>query len=289
MKCPTLRQMRIFVAVAESESLSMAGRSLNLTPATLSDALRDLEAILGKEVFDRSGRRLRLSPLGVTMLPYAKRILRDMDHVMQRYGKQSILMIAASVTVGNYILPSCISRFLSNRNGCEIIVDVRNTDAVIELLLDHKVEAGFVEGKVAHADLDVQAWRTDPLVIVAAPDHPLAHSSNIEDIARAPWVLREHGSGTRQSFDAVTETWPVKPYAMLTVGGNELLKSSVKSGLGLGCLSRSAVLSEIGRGELVVIDAPGTPIDRTLSIVVHNKIEPRDFLKTFMESCRSSS
>lgn len=285
MRAPTLRQMRIFTTVGEHGSLATAGRTLGLSPATLSDAIRDLECSLGKEVFDRSGRALRLSSVGKAFLPDANRILREMDLLMQRYSRSQILRIGASVTVGNYILPPIISDY-SLRNGTiEMIVQIRNTEDILKLLLHHDIEAAVVEGLVSDPDLEVRAWRNDPLVIVAAPAHPLACSTDLGELARGRWIAREHGSGTRQSFDAIAAGWPSAPRVALTVSGNEILKTAVKQQVGLGCISRSAVDAEVVRGELVIVPMPGTPIMRTLSIVQRRKSRPQDALMRFLDQC----
>lgn len=288
MRSLTLRQMRIFVAVGEQENLAAAGRTLGLSAATLSDALRDVEAMLGKAMFDRPGRRLRLSPAGKALLPDAKKILRDMDAMMQRHGRLPILRIGASVTVGNYILPPMLSDFSIRHPDIEIVVQIRNTDDIVRLLLEHEIEAAIIEGRVAHPDLTVLVWRHDPLVIIAAPDHPLAEMNDIAALADAHWILREHGSGTRQSFDAAAAEWSSPPRVLLTVGGNELLKTAVIRGVGLGCISKSAVLSEIQRGELVLVPIQNTLIERTLRIVHRVEKAPEGNLRAFLSECMNS-
>lgn len=284
----TLRQMRIFCAVGDHRTLAAAGRVLGLSPATISDALRDLEAALGKLLFDRSRRNLRLSSTGKAMLPDAKKLLRDADRVMQRHGRRSVLRIGASVTVGNYILPPLLSEF-SNRNPeTEIIVEIRNTDDIVGLLLDHDIELAVVEGLVAHPDLLVSPWRKDPLVVIAAPDHALAGATDAARLFEASWVLREHGSGTRQTFDIATAKWAGAPQVALTVGGNELLKVAVRRGVGLGCLSASAVAGEVERGELVIVPVRLKAMERTLSIVQRTRDTPHRIARTFIEACSAS-
>jgi len=281
----TFRQLKIFATVGDQENLTAAGRILGLSAATLSDAIRDLEGTLGKELFDRSSRRLRLSSEGRAMLPDAKKLLRDAEALALRHGSRSVLYIGASVTVGNYILPPLLSEFALSNPQTEIIVQIRNTEDIVNLVAEHEIEAAIVEGRVSDAGLDTLIWRRDPLVIIAAPDNPLAAATDLVELMSASWVLREHGSGTRQAFEAAVADWPAPPHVRMTVGGNELLKTAVMRGVGLSCIAASAVAAEVRRGELVIVPLKGVSIERTLSIVRRANSRTRPILQEFLDLC----
>jgi DNA-binding transcriptional LysR family regulator len=283
----TFRQLKIFTTVGDQENLAAAGRILGLSAATLSDAIRDLEAALGKEMFDRSSRKLRLSSDGRALLPDAKRVVREAEALALRHGSRSALRIGASVTVGNYILPPLLSDFALAHPNIEVTVQIRNTDDIVRLVAEHDVEAAIVEGRVADPGLDVQVWRKDPLVIVASPEHPLANATDLADLRPAAWILREHGSGTRQSFEAAVADWPTPPHVLMTVGGNELLKTAVMRGAGLSCIAASAVAAEIRRGDLVIVPLKNVLIQRTLSIVQRRKARTSAILRQFLDLCLS--
>ncbi len=263
----TLRQLRIFVAVADQESLAGAGRLLHLSQATVSEALRDLEVVIGQTLFDRTGRKLKLSVEGRALLPDARQLLRDTEAVYRRHSGRRRLALGASVTAGNYVLPPLIAAMAREDPDLDISVTIRNTEAVVRLMLERDVEAAIVEGRVAHPHLEVRPWRRDELAIVVPSDHALASGADVEALAQASWVLREQGSGTRESFDAAAAGWPQAPRIVLTVGGNELLKAAVAEGIGVGCLSRAAVAAELARGELVEVQTGAPSIARTLSLV----------------------
>lgn len=285
MRHLTLRQLKIFATVGDQENLAAAGRLLRLSAATLSDAIRDLEAALGKEMFDRSSRKLRLSPDGRALLPDAKKLLREAEALALRHGSRSVLCIGASVTVGNYILPPLLSDFALAHPTTEITVQIRNTDDIIHLVAEHEIEAAIVEGRVTHGAVDSIVWRRDPLVIIAAPGHELATATDLAELSESSWVLREHGSGTRQSFEAAAADWSSPPHVAMTVGGNELLKTAVMRGVGLSCIAASAVAAEVRRGELVIVPLKGVSIERTLSIVQPVKGRTRPILQSFLDRC----
>src|SRR5690606_23000173 len=130
------------------------------------------------------------------------------------------------------------------------------------------------EGRAAHPELETLAWKEDELAVIAAPGHVLAAGASTVELSQARWVLREAGSGTRESFDAAAKEWPGPPKVVMTAGGNEFIKQAVAAGHGLGCLSRAAVQAEVERGELALVPTPRPPMVRTLTFV-----RRRDFIE----------
>ncbi|SFM49970.1 DNA-binding transcriptional regulator, LysR family [Bradyrhizobium sp. Rc3b] len=285
MRHLTFRQLNIFATVGDHENLAAAGRILGLSAATLSDAIRDVEAALGKEMFDRSSRKMRLSADGRALLPDAKKLVREAHALTLRHRSRSVLCIGASTTVGNYILPPLLDDFALRHPQTEITVQVRNTDDVVNLVAEHAVDAAIVEGRVTDSSLDVRVWRRDSLVIIAAPDHPLARSTDPAALGEAKWILREHGSSTRRSFETAVADWPVEPCVLMTVGSNELLKAAVMRGLGLSCVAASAVAAEVRRGELDIVPLNGVSFQQTLSIVQRTNKRSSSIVEEFLDLC----
>lgn len=281
----TLRQLRLFTSAARHPSLAAACRTLNLSQATLSEALRDLEAALGLTLFDRQGRRLRLNPTGRGFLIDVERLLGEADDMARRYGGGGRLTIGASVTVGNYMLGDILDALRRRRPGIGLSVVIRNTQEMAQAVLARQVDVALVEGAVGHPDLQVRDWRRDPLVVIAAPDHPLAAGATVEDLADAEWVLREVGSGARENFDAAAKAWPRPARVAMEVGGNELLKSIVRSGAALGCLSESAVRGEVRRRELAIVPTGSFAMIRTIRIVTPAGVGPSEAVAAFLEAC----
>lgn len=280
----TLRQLNIFVAVAERKSLAAAGRHLRLSQATLSEALRSLEGNLGKMLFDRTNRRLQLTPSGRAFLKDAKSLLASSEALFHRYAGRAMLLCGASVTVGNYILPPVLISLCETHPELQIDLVVRNTEGITRMLLNREIHAAVVEGQVTNAQLLTTAWREDELAIFAAPTNPLVTGASITDLAEAEWILREVGSGTRESFDAAAQDWPNLPKVAINAGGNEFIKRAVASGNRLGCLSRAAVSAEVERGELAFVPVGMPPIVRTLTFVRRRDAIEDPLLPIFMEA-----
>jgi DNA-binding transcriptional LysR family regulator len=250
---PSLRQLRIFVAIARNGGVAGAARALRLGPPTVSVALRELEGALGVELFERRAQRLHLTAAGHALLTDAEALLSQARSLAGRHGRRR-LALGASVTVGNYLLAPIIQALRISHPELELGVVVRNTQAMAQAVRAGEVELAFVEGPVAPDDLYALPWRDDELAIIAAPSHPLAHGADPEALQAADWILREAGAGTRDAFDAMAEAWPQPPRVSMTLGGNELIKAMVRAGLGLSCLSRAAVAPEIARGELAEVE-----------------------------------
>lgn len=284
----TTRLLRTFVAVAREGGIAAAARHLPLSPAAVSEGLSELEARLRKPLFDRSRKRLRLNAAGAALLPRAEAILRDLADLEDVHGRgREHLRIGASVTVGNYMLGGLVSRLRRDHPGLSLEVVIRNTRAIADAVEAFEVAVGFVEGRIERSQLEVRPWLSDDLVLIAAPDHPLAGvCASPAQLESASWVLREEGAGTRSTFDAAAAAHIEVRDIALTVGGNELLKSAVRDGLGVGCLSISAVERELRSGELVEVKAPWMALHRELFILTHLRKAPEPALAAVLEAAQ---
>lgn len=178
------------------------------------------------------------------------------------------LIVGASSTIGNYVLPQIIGHFTAQNPRTKVFLQVANTQQVIQSLSEFKIDVGFIEGGCYAQDIEVIPWRQDNLVIIAAPDHPLVHKKHLRpaDLQEIPWILREPGSGTREYFERAIQA-KITPF--LELGHTEAIKNAVQAGLGISCLSEVAVIDAIKNKQLVVIEAPFLNLTRTFSLLRH--------------------
>ena len=164
---------------------------------------------------------------------------------------------------------------------------VRNTQDMLDPLLRAQVDLALVEGTLAHRELSVFPWRSDALVVIAAPEHRLAGKS-VEpvDLAGEAWVLRERGSGTREAFERAIAPHFALHRVALDAGGNELMKEAVRSAIGVGCISATAVADELRAGTLVRLETPWLDLQRTFSVVLHRTRVAESTLREFLLHCR---
>ncbi|MCM2130815.1 LysR family transcriptional regulator [Larsenimonas rhizosphaerae] len=272
----TLRQLHVFVAVARSGSVSAAARELGLSQSATSQALTEFERQLGVSVAERLGRRLELNAVGQRLLSRAEQLLDDVDlfesEAREPDGPLSgELRLSASATVGSYLMPSIIGGFTARYPDVRLDLKLRNTYEVIDSVRRFEADLGLIEGICHHRELISVPWQEDRLVIIAAPDHPLAATPNVsaQALSDADWVLREEGSGTRAVFEAAIHDRLGRLNIRLELGQHEAIKQAVRAGLGLGCLSELAVREELEQGTLVELCLDGLSLKRHFYMVWH--------------------
>jgi DNA-binding transcriptional LysR family regulator len=284
----TLAQLEVFAAIARGGSVRAAAGQVARSQSAASSALAELESALGVQLFDRVGRRLVLNENGRALLPKAAAIVEqalDAESLFKE-AHAAPLRLAASFTIGEYLLPDLIVQWKRMNPVAQVRLDISNTHEVLDAVASFAVDVGFIEGNHTHPDLRVRRWRTDELVVVASSAHPLAaRRATLGSLAQAGWILREPGSGTRDASDR----WlvPHLPHVdvELELGSNEAVKRAVASGLGLGCLSRHAVNDAIASGWLVELGTALPPMRRTLSVVVHRAKQLGSASRAFLEHC----
>lgn len=285
-----LRQLEVFVAIARAGSSRAAAERVARSQSAASSALAELEAVLGVQLFDRLGRRLILNENGRALLPSAAALLDQAAETESLFDTASNhsapLRLAASLTIGEYLLPDLLARWKQQQPNSRVRMAIGNTSEVIASIVGHDADVGFIEGSQTHADLQVQAWMQDELVIVAAPGHPLAgRTATTRQLGAATWILRELGSGTRQA----TDQWLLDHLGTLNVEfeleSTESIKQLAMAGAGLACLSRHTVAAALAQGSLVEVRTRLPAARRRLSIVVGRGRQPGRAAQAFIGHC----
>jgi DNA-binding transcriptional LysR family regulator len=287
----TLRQLEVFVAVGRYQSASRAAEELGLSQSATSTALAELEKQFDVRLFDRFGKRLQLNELGHQLLPRAIELLdraAEVEHALNGEAGLAHLHIGATVTIGNYLASLLVGEYLQCHPGSQIKLGVHNTATVIQQVAHFEIDFGLVEGDCQHPELEVENWVADELVIFAAPEHPLARAgkATLAELARVPWIVREAGSGTRQTFDAALRHIGSKLDIRLELEQTEAIKRAVESGLGVGCISRLALRDAFQRGSLVPIAVDGLDLSRQFHFVVHKQKFRTPGMQAFLQLCR---
>src|SRR4051812_15927497 len=201
----TLRQLEVFSAVARAESVSRAAEALFMSQSAVSGALADLERQFDVRLFERVGKRLVLSELGRALWPQAEAVCeqaRALEHNLSRQYSGE-LRVGATLTIGNYLCPGLMTRFLRGQSDARISLHIANTAEIAQRVKSFEIDVGLVEGELSDPELAVQRWRDDELLVFCSPRHALAKRRALSDaeLTQAEWIVRERGSGTRQAFD----------------------------------------------------------------------------------------
>jgi len=284
-----LRQLEVFVATARAGSTRAAAERVARSQSAASAALTELEAAVGAPLFDRIGRRLVLNENGRALLPRAAAMIDDATELEHLFGSGHAvpLRVAASFTIGEYLLPERVAEWKVAHPDSHLRMRVSNTDDVIDAVAGHEVDIGFVEGARTHPDLLMRPWLSDELVMFAAATHPLAGRRVSNDQLRsASWVVREPGSGTREA----TDRWLLEHLGAVDIayelGSTEAIKRLVGFGAGIGCVSRYAVAQAFDEGWLVPLKTRLPKATRRLATVVHRARPLGAGAAAFMKHCR---
>ena len=289
----TLRQLEIFIAVAETAQVTKASKKLFVTQSAVSMALAELENQLGGSLFDRHGRSLLLNERGRYLLPLSKEIICQVGNVENIMSEKNDTLsgrinVVASTTIGDYILPYLIGAFKRMHPQVHINMLVHHTRYAESLVLDGKVDVGFVEGHITNPDTVTRLWFEDELVVIAGPTDPLSHKQTFDvetDFTNTRWIMREEGSGTVEIFREKMKDYLGQINVIMEMGHPESIKKAVESGVGLACLSSLAVCREVEHGWLKTLKFEGVDMKRKLQVISRKQLEMNDALAEFLAFC----
>src|SRR5262249_41875471 len=199
-----LNHLAVFHAVAQTGSMTLGAERLDISQPAVSKQVRELERVLRVNLFDRIGRRVRLSQAGEILADYARRLFalaHEAEEAMAdvRSVRRGKLEIGASTTIGTYLLPGVLAEFWRRHPRVELLVQVENTEQVHRRLAGHELDLGLTEGLIEDEELEAEVFHQDELVLIAAPGHRLAGQGRValSAVREEPFLLREPGSGTR--------------------------------------------------------------------------------------------
>ncbi|ANI31547.1 transcriptional regulator [Yersinia entomophaga] len=283
----TLRQLEVFTEVLKSGSTTQASVVLALSQSAVSAALADLEGQLGVQLFDRVGKRLVINEHGRLLYPKAVALLEQTSEIEELFRQDvGSLRIAASSTIGNYMLPAMLARYRHDFPATPLELNIGNSLDVITAVADFRSDLGLIEGPCHMPELVTQTWLSDELVVFASPDNPLCHKPiTLDELADAVWILRERGSGTREVLDHLLLTHLPHFTLLMELGNSEAIKHAVRYGMGISCLSRRVIAEQLANGSLVEISLPLPPLVRTLYLVHHRQKHLSNALQRFLSYC----
>jgi DNA-binding transcriptional LysR family regulator len=287
----SLRQLEVFLATAKHQNITRAAGELAMSQSAASGSLKDLEQQFAVKLFDRVGKRLQLSELGRQLRPQAENLLARAREFEQALGAQDVvgrLQIGATLTIGNYLAVGMIAQFRRRYPAADIALQVANTETITERVASFELDMGLIEGEFHHRDIETLPWRNDELVVFAAPDHPLAGAGPLDDatLSSLPWIVREPGSGTRQTFERAMHGILKDLTFAMELQHTEAIKRAVEAGLGVGCLSSISLTEAFRRGSLVPLPVPGRDFSRQLYLISHRKKFHSASLRQWMQLCQ---
>lgn len=262
----TNARLRVFVALAEHGSVRAAAESLVVTESSVSAAVTALARDVGVPLAEPAGRGIRLTPAGRCYAEYARQILGLHEQALaaarsEPDPERGLVRLAGVTAAGEHVLPELLASFRRNHPHVDLSLEVGPRDELWPLLRHHEVDLIIAGRPPSTLAARVRATSPNSLVVVGAPQ--LAADFRPE---RATWLLREPGSGTRESCLGLLSTMEAHP-PLLTLGSHGATVAASIAGLGVTLASRQAVAAQVDAGQLVVLDVVGTPFERPWHLV----------------------
>ncbi len=290
-------KLKVFCTVAETRSFSKTSEIIHLTQPAVSLQIQALEEMYETKLFDRSSSRVTLTPSGEILYKYAKEILALYTAAEKVIGEMTGLVkgsitIGAGSTIGNYLLPSVISDFRKTHPKIKVHLLVANMQRVIELLNAGNINVGLVEGDVKRQKIVVDKLLSDELLLIVPAHHPWAKRKevSVSELIEEPFILREAGSGTRQTIEKFLARHGITLQGMkvsMVLGTTQATKEAVENGLGLSIVSRWAARKEIKYGTLSMLSFKEEKILRNFSLITYKNSVSSHAVEEFLSYLKS--
>ncbi|CAG0988491.1 HTH-type transcriptional activator CmpR [Burkholderiales bacterium] len=273
LKNVTLRQLRVFEAVARLLSYSRAAEELHLTQPAVSMQVQALEELAGLPLTEQFGKRIALTPAGTELAQLARRLGAEVrateENLAAVRGVEAGSLHIGVVSTAKYFAPALLAEFRRRHPGITLSLSVNNRSLVVKQLANNEIDLALMGSPPKDFATVAERFAEHPLIFIAAPDHPLVKRRRVppEALASETLLIREPGSGTRGALERFLEEHQVKPQATIELGSNETIKQAVMAGLGIAFLSEHTIGLERQVGRILRLAVAGTPVKRGWHLV----------------------
>ncbi|GAB4240109.1 MAG: LysR family transcriptional regulator PycR [Ekhidna sp.] len=266
----TLHQLRIFLKVAESQSITKAAEELHLTQPAVSIQLKNLQDQFELPLTEVVGRQLYVTDFGNHIAEVSRRILEETDNIRytidQYKGLLSGKIKVSVVSTGKYVIPYFLKPFMDKYPGVEISLDVSNKTTVVQNLIRNETDFSLVSVLPDQIEVNAVELMENRLFLVASSEfaHP---PKRIKDLENTTLLFREKGSATRKAMEAYLESHNIRPKKTMELVSNEAVKQAINAGIGLSIVPLIGLRNELATGTMRIIKMKGLPIVTTWNLV----------------------
>lgn len=278
----TFRQIRLFLALAESGSVSAAAKLMHVTQPTASMQLKEITQSVGLPLYEVINKKIFLTDLGNELVVTGRVMTQTWESFEQTVDAMKGLsrgkVKIASVSTAKYFMPRIVGSFCKKYPSIDISLEILNRDGVVQRLRENLDDIYIMSQPPGDLDLADEIFMPNPIVVISSTANQLAKKSKVKlsELAQERFILREKGSGTRMVGDLFFRKKKFKPDIRLELGSNEALKESVAAGLGLGLVSSYALHGHVKEHGVCIIDVEGFPLPSSWHIVhpARKKLSP---------------
>lgn len=286
----TLRQLQVFEAIVRLGSFTRAAEELFLTQPTVSMQIKKLSDSMGLPLFEHVGRNVEPTEAGLVLYDACRSMFETLTNLEMKIadlkGLKSGRLRLGVVTTAKYLAPEILGEFSRLYPGIDLALKVTNREHIIDRM-HANVDDLYIMGHASNEELEIESYpfAPNPLVFIAPRDHPLVGKKKIplSEVAKEPFIIREPGSGIRDSTVKTFSKYNVQPRVRMELGSNEAIKHAVVGGLGLAVLSLHTLSLESVDGPVAILDVQGFPIMRHWYLVHPRGKELSLVAKTFLE------
>ena len=297
----TLRQLQVFEKVASRLNYSRAAEELFLSQPAVSMQIKQLEAHIGLPLFEQMGKKIFLTEAGRELFHYSRNITQQLAEMQALFEEMKGLgqgrLTLSVVNTANYFTPQLLARFCRRYPGINVNLHVANRDAVLKQLADNSTDLAIMGQPPEGMDVSAESFLDNPLVVIAAPGHPLTKLKRVKfaRLATETFLSREPGSGTRSAMERIFAEHGIQPHISMEMETNEAIKQAVQAGMGLGILSLHSIELELETKRLAMLNVEHFPLLRHW-FVVHRSSKRlsgaalafKDFLLTEAKNMKAS-
>lgn len=269
----TFRQLRLFLALAETGSVSAAARMVHVTQPTASMGLKEITDAVGVPLYEVVARKVHLTAMGQELAKTARAISTEWESFEQEvHGVKGLTqgkLKVAVVSTAKYFIPRILGAFCAKYPQIDISLEVLNRDGVVKRLEENLDDLYIMSQPPLHLDIDDEVFMPNPLLLIASKDHLLAKKKivDLSSLKNEKFIFREKGSGTRMATDTYFKRLKLKPNIRLELGSNEAIKQATIGGLGIAVLSKHALGEKSDQEEVAILKCKEFPIESSWHIV----------------------
>ncbi|MBT2623384.1 LysR family transcriptional regulator [Chryseobacterium sp. ISL-6] len=284
-------RLKVFYTVASRLSFTRASEELNISQPAVTKHIKEIENQLNTKLFDRKGTSIQLTRSGIVLYEYAEKIrniYRDLEFEIHQLNSEhkGKLIIGASTTVAQYILPEILAKFHSYYRDIKIELLIYNTEVISTLLKDGKIDLGIIEGESQSAYFNYEIFKADEIVLVAKANHPLVNKTlNLKNLYTIDLIFREQGSGTQEFIQNRIKEKGIdieNLNVIMQLGNSESIKNYLLHSDCMAFLSISTVLNELKNNTLSIIDIKNFSIERNFHYILP-KGDQSELIKLFLK------
>lgn len=284
-------RLKVFQSVAKNLSFTKAANELFISQPAITKHIKELESEFGIKLFDRVGTKIAMTQAGIILLSYTEQICTLHNEakfvISQLKGNvEGNLRVGASTTIAQYVIPLALAKFHERFPEIKLSLVNGNTEYIEEQLLKNEIDIGIVEGKPTNSDIHYSSFINDELLVfVSSQNKTIPLTVKDKEIPELPLVLRERGSGTLEIIEKTLQNHLISTKHMniiMFLGSTEAIKSFIKTGNGVGIVSRYAVEQELSDGIFRIIKTENIKFDRQFYFISPKGPEPTGLTKLFL-------